>query len=97
MGGQWNRFCRGGWVNLFQRGPAEIFQAQQLLIFCETGIFALIQLNMYNFHKIRENNAESYFHHHSFDRSNEQKLADIHRKPEKKKRKNEDSEDDGQN
>jgi hypothetical protein len=51
---------------------------------------------MYNFHKIRENNSESYFHHHSFDRTNQLKLADIRRKPEKKKRKNEDSEEEGQ-
>ena len=46
---------------------------------------------MYNFHKIRENNSESYFHHQCFDRLNEEKLVDIKRKPEKKKRKNEDS------
>jgi hypothetical protein len=51
---------------------------------------------MYNFHKIRENNTESYFHHHSFDRSSVLKLADIRRKPEKKKRKSEDSEEEGQ-
>jgi hypothetical protein len=51
---------------------------------------------MYNFHKIRENNAESYFHHHSFDRDNQCKLADIRRKPEKKKKKNEDSEEEAQ-
>lgn len=51
---------------------------------------------MYNFHKIRENNSESYFHHQNFDRFNEQKLADIKRKPEKKKRKNEESDDEGQ-
>jgi hypothetical protein len=49
---------------------------------------------MYNFHKIRENNAESYFHHHSFDRDSQNKLADIRRKPEKKKRKS-DSEEEG--
>ena len=30
---------------------------------------------MYNFHKIRENNAESYFHHQSFDRHDPQKLS----------------------
>jgi hypothetical protein len=40
-----------------------------------------MQLNMYNFHKIRENNVESYFHHQSFDRNDEKKLADIRRKP----------------
>ena len=33
-------------------------------------LFSLIQLNMYNFHKIRENNSESYFHHECFDRDN---------------------------
>lgn len=48
---------------------------------------------MYNFHKIRENNTESYFHHQCFDRFNEEKLVDIKRKPEKKKRKNEDSDE----
>jgi len=50
-----------------------------------------MQLNMYNFHKIRENNTESYFHHECFDRSNENKLSEIKRKPEKKKRKNDES------
>jgi hypothetical protein len=50
-----------------------------------------IQLNMYNFHKIRESNGESYFHHESFDRFNEHKLSEIKRKPEKKKRKNDES------
>lgn len=48
---------------------------------------------MYNFHKIRENHSESYFHHECFDRQNEQKLAEIKRKPEKKKRKNEESDE----
>jgi hypothetical protein len=43
---------------------------------------------MYNFHKIRENSSESYFHHECFDRNNRSALADIHRKPEKKKKKN---------
>ena len=32
--------------------------------------FHITQLNMYNFHKIRENNSESYFHHECFDRDN---------------------------
>lgn len=48
---------------------------------------------MYNFHKVRESNSESYFHHECFDRANEDKLADIKRKPEKKKRKNEESDE----
>jgi hypothetical protein len=42
---------------------------------------------MYNFHKIRENNSESYFHHEFFDRENINAMAEIKRKPEKKKRK----------
>lgn len=48
---------------------------------------------MYNFHKIRENNSESYFHHQNFDRYNVQNLVDIKRKPEKKKRKNEETDE----
>ena len=48
---------------------------------------------MYNFHKVRENNAESYFHHLSFDRHDEQRLAEIKRKPEKKKRRAGESEE----
>lgn len=51
---------------------------------------------MYNFHKVRENNAESYFHHLSFDRNDEQRLAEIKRKPEKKKRRAEESEEEMQ-
>ena len=51
---------------------------------------------MYNFHKIRENNSESYFHHENFDRYNEQNLVDIKRKPEKKKRKNEETDEEMQ-
>lgn len=50
---------------------------------------------MYNFHKIRESNSESYFHHQCFDRFNEHKLGEIKRKPEKKKRKNDDSDEEG--
>jgi hypothetical protein len=48
---------------------------------------------MYNFHKIRENSQESYFHHQHFDANNQEALAEIKRKPEKKKKKNTDSED----
>ncbi len=48
---------------------------------------------MYNFHKIRENSQESYFHHEYFNRSDRDALAEIKRKPEKKKKKNNDSDD----
>lgn len=43
------------------------------------------QLNMYGFHKIRQNE-DSYFHHPHFLRDRPQDLALIKRKPEKKKR-----------
>ena len=57
----------------------------------------LTQLNMYSFHKVRENNAESYFHHDCFDQHRPHRLADIRRKPErKKKRAEEESEGEGQ-
>jgi hypothetical protein len=50
---------------------------------------------MYNFHKIRETNSESYFHHECFDKDNKSAMSEIKRKPEKKKRKNmEDDEED---
>lgn len=42
---------------------------------------------MYNFHKIRENSQESYFHHEHFNANDRDALAEIKRKPEKKKRK----------
>ena len=47
---------------------------------------------MYNFHKIRENSQESYFHHECFNATDRDALADIKRKPEKKKKKGADSE-----
>jgi len=43
---------------------------------------------MYNFHKIRENSQESYFHHENFNANDKDALAEIKRKPEKKKKKN---------
>ena len=52
---------------------------------------------MYNFHKIREGQSESYFYHELFDRNNRYTLrlfrhfiSEIKRKPEKKKRKGDD-------
>jgi hypothetical protein len=54
---------------------------------------------MYNFHKIREGQSESYFYHELFDRNNmyclnllRHFISEIKRKPEKKKRKGEDQE-----
>ena len=96
MGTQRHRLCCGRLGRLLQGNTAQVLQTQQLLIFCQTGIYSLIQLNMYNFHKIRENNSESYFHHENFDRYNEQNLVDIKRKPEKKKRKNEETDEEMQ-
>lgn len=81
MGAFRHRFYRGQLIGLLEGSASQILQAQQLLILRKTGTSFPIQLNMYNFHKIRENNAESYFHHQSFDRYNEQKMADIKRKP----------------
>lgn len=46
---------------------------------------------MYNFHKIRENSQESYFHHECFTSNDRDALALIKRKPEKKKKKNNES------
>lgn len=48
---------------------------------------------MYNFHKIRENSQESYFHHEHFNANDRDALAEIKRKPEKKKKKSNESED----
>ena len=48
---------------------------------------------MYNFHKIRENSQESYFHHEYFTASDPDALAEIKRKPEKKKKKSNESEE----
>jgi hypothetical protein len=48
---------------------------------------------MYNFHKIRENSQESYFHHECFNATDRDALAEIKRKPEKKKKKGNDSEE----
>jgi len=48
---------------------------------------------MYNFHKIRENSQESYFHHECFNSSDRDALADIKRKPEKKKKKGAESDE----
>ena len=84
MGIKRHRLHRGQLGQLLQGSPPQILQAQQLFLLCQTGNFLTIQLNMYNFHKIRENNSESYFHHQCFDRLNEEKLVDIKRKPETK-------------
>lgn len=61
--------------SLFQNRVTKIFQTQQLLFLCQTGTFAFSQLNMYNFHKIRENSQESYFHHEHFNATNKDALA----------------------
>lgn len=81
MGIQWYRFHSLELRCFLQGCFAQIFQAQQLLLVCQTGILRIIQLNMYNFHKVRENNSESYFHHQCFDRADEEKLSEIKRKP----------------
>lgn len=56
-------------------------------------VYFLSQLNMYNFHKIRENSQESYFHHEHFNANDKDALAEIKEKTRKKKKKNHDSED----
>lgn len=81
MGSFGHRLYHSQWGIFFQECAAKIFQAQQLFFLREAGTQFPIQLNMYNFHKIRENSAESYFHHECFDRNNRSALADIQRKP----------------
>lgn len=87
MGAIRHRLCDHQRRNLRQGGPPQVLQALQLFIFCEAGSSFDIQLNMYNFHKIRENSQESYFHHECFNSNDRDALADIKRKPEKKKKK----------
>ena len=92
MGSIGHRVCDNQRGALRQGGAPQVLQALQLFVFREAGSPFDIQLNMYNFHKIRENSQESYFHHECFNATDRDALADIKRKPEKKKKKGADSE-----
>ena len=93
MGSIRYRLCYHQRRTLRQGGPSQVFQTLQLFIFRQAGSPFDIQLNMYNFHKIRENSQESYFHHECFNSSDRDALADIKRKPEKKKKKGAESDE----
>jgi hypothetical protein len=57
MGPKWYWFHRGQRGSLFEISSSKVLQAQQLFLIRSPGMPTLIQLNMYNFHKIRENNS----------------------------------------
>lgn len=50
---------------------------------------------MYNFHKLREANFESHFHHDHFRKDDRSAMSEIKRKPEKKKHRDDDYDDEG--
>ena len=76
-----DRLCYYQRGALRQNCPSQVLQALQLLLLRQAGTPHPIQLNMYNFHKIRENSQESYFHHEYFTANDRDALAEIKRKP----------------
>jgi hypothetical protein len=82
---QWSRIHHFKRVNPYQTASAQVFQTLQLLLVHSPGIYSLIQLNMYDFHKIRKGNIDNYFHHDKFIKGDLSSVAEIRRKPERKK------------
>lgn len=83
---KWRRFCGQEGEGVCLEYSPNSLSSLQLYIFRSAGKITNMKLNMYDFHKTRQENQENAFKNLMFKRGSKHLLKDIERKDYKKKK-----------